>query len=336
METRQLGSLWPVSALTLGGGGLGQIWGETTREEAIATVHMAVERGITLLDLAPMYGRGESEQVVGAAFEGSWPDGIRVTTKCMIGEHYFGSIYERLETSLLRSLEALRRDHVDLFFSHSNICPDDYVYEGEADYQAFATIPLSIYENELVPAFEKLKVKGLIGDWGLTGTGLPRTIMDVMRGDQKPAVVQAITNLMDSPGGIRRYEEPAEPRNIIRTAKNNGVGVMGIRAVQAGALTNAIDRPMPEDDPDMLDFVKAAPYRALAAELGEDPAELAHAYALAMEGVDTLVLGVKNRAELEAALKIEARGPLDAEIIKRIEALGLRRQVPRIPLDAQI
>lgn len=336
METRQLGSLWPVSALTLGGGGLGQIWGETTREEAIATVHMAVERGITLLDLAPMYGRGESEQVVGAAFEGSWPDGIRVTTKCMIGEHYFGSIYERLETSLLRSLEALRRDHVDLFFSHSNICPDDYVYEGEADYQAFATIPLSIYENELVPAFEKLKVKGLIGDWGLTGTGLPRTIMDVMRGDQKPAVVQAITNLMDSPGGIRRYEEPAEPRNIIRTAKNNGVGVMGIRAVQAGALTNAIDRPMPEDDPDMLDFVKAAPYRALAAELGEDSAELAHAYALAMEGVDTLVLGVKNRAELEAALKIEARGPLDAEIIKRIEALGLRRQVPRIPLDAQI
>lgn len=336
METRKLGSLWPVSALTLGGGGLGQIWGETTREEAVSTVHMAVEKGITLLDLAPMYGRGESEQVVGAAFEGKWPDHIRVTTKCMIGERYFGGIYERLETSLLRSLEALRRDHVDLFFSHSNICPDDYVYEGEADYQAFATIPLSVYENELVPAFEKLKAKGLIGDWGLTGTGLPRTIMDVIRGDQKPAVVQAISNLMDSAGGIRRYEEPAEPRNIIRTAKNNDVGVMGIRAVQAGALTKVIDRPMPDDDPDMKDYIKARPFRDLAVDLGEDPADLAHSYALAMEGVDTLVLGVKNRAELEAALKVEARGPLDDEIVKRIEALGLRRQVPRIPLDAPL
>lgn len=336
MEMRKLGNLWPVSALTLGGGGLGQIWGETTREEAVATVHMAVDNGITLLDLAPMYGRGESENVIGAAFEGKWPEGIRVTTKCMIGSRFFGGIYERLETSLLRSLESLRRDHVDLFFSHSNICPDDYVYHGEADYQAFATVPLSVYENELVPAFEKLKAKGLIGDWGITGTGLPRTVMEVMRGDQKPAVVQAITNLMDSAGGIRRYEEPAEPRNIIRTAKNNGVGVMGIRAVQAGALTHAIDRPMPDDDPDMKDYVKAAHYRVLAAELGEDPAELAHAYALAMEGVDTLVLGVKNRAELEAALKIEAKGPLDPAIVKRIDDLGLRRQVPRIPLDAPL
>jgi hypothetical protein len=38
MEIRTLGSLWPVSALTLGGGGLGQVWGATTREEAVATV----------------------------------------------------------------------------------------------------------------------------------------------------------------------------------------------------------------------------------------------------------------------------------------------------------
>jgi len=336
MQTRQLGTLWPVSALTLGGGGLGQIWGETTREEAIATVHMAVERGITLLDLAPLYGRGESEQVVGAAFEGQWPADLRVATKCMIGRQYFGGIYERLEASLLRSLKTLRRSHVDLLFSHSNICPDDYVYRGEVEYQAFATVPLSIYESELVPAFEKLKAKGLIGDWGLTGTGLPRTVMDVIRGEQKPAVIQAVANLMDSAGGLRRYEEPAEPRNIIRTAKNNDIGVMGIRAVQAGALTRAIDRPLPDDDPETRDFVKAAPYRALAAELGEDPAELAHAYALAIEGVDTLVLGVKNRTELAAALQSEARGPLDPEIIRRIEALGLRRQVPRIPLDAPL
>ena len=53
METRTFGPLGPVSVLTLGGGGLGQVWGETTRDEAVATVRAAVDAGITLLDVAP-------------------------------------------------------------------------------------------------------------------------------------------------------------------------------------------------------------------------------------------------------------------------------------------
>ena len=51
IETRMLGRLWPVSALTLGGGGVGQLWGPTTRDECIATVRTAVDCGITLLDM---------------------------------------------------------------------------------------------------------------------------------------------------------------------------------------------------------------------------------------------------------------------------------------------
>ena len=48
MDIRQFGALGYVSSLSLGGGGLGQLWGATTREECIATVHEAVDRGITL------------------------------------------------------------------------------------------------------------------------------------------------------------------------------------------------------------------------------------------------------------------------------------------------
>lgn len=336
METRKLGTLWPVSALTLGGGGLGQVWGETTREEAVATVKLAVESGITLLDLAPLYGRGEAEAVVGDTFEGKWPAHLRVTTKCMIGSRHFANIASRLETSLTKSLATLRREQVDIFILHSNIHPDDYEYALDPDSHIHRAVPISVFTGEIVPTLEALKAKGLIGAWGITGVGLPRSIMDVLRGEPRPAVVQAVTNLLDSAGDMRRYEEPAEPRNIIRTAKNNDVGVMGIRAVQAGALTAAIDRPLGADHPDAKDYAKAAPYRALAAELGQDSADLAHRYALSMEGVDTVVLGVKNRAELQAALDAEAKGALDAETLRRIEALGLRRQVPRIPLDAPI
>jgi hypothetical protein len=52
IEVRTLGRLWPVSALTHGSGGLGQLSGSTTREEAVATVREAVEAGITPIDVA--------------------------------------------------------------------------------------------------------------------------------------------------------------------------------------------------------------------------------------------------------------------------------------------
>ena len=95
---------------------------------------------------------------------------------------------------------------------------------------------------------------------------------------------------------------------------------MGIRAVQAGALTDAIDRELPPDHAEAADFRRAAPFRALARELGESPASLAHRYALGMEGVSTVILGVKNRAELAECLAAEAKGPLDAELTARIDA----------------
>jgi aryl-alcohol dehydrogenase-like predicted oxidoreductase len=103
------------------------------------------------------------------------------------------------------------------------------------------------------------------------------------------------------------------------------VGVLGIRAVQAGALTSAFDRDMPADSPDGLDYSHAAPFRALCAAWGEDPAVVAHRYALHMDGVDTLILGVKNREELRAAIAVEAAGPLDPAQVEAIDALMLRR-----------
>ena len=112
---------------------------------------------------------------------------------------------------------------------------------------------------------------------------------------------------------------------IIAAAHAAGAGVMGIRAVQAGALTRAIDRALSPNSPDTKDFDRAAPFRALCERWGEDPAYVAHRYALGIEGVDTLVLGVKNRAELRQCLAAETAGPLEPEQLAAIEELGLRR-----------
>ena len=52
MRTRTFGVLGQVSALALGGGGIGQVWGATSREETVAPVRDALDAGITLLDVA--------------------------------------------------------------------------------------------------------------------------------------------------------------------------------------------------------------------------------------------------------------------------------------------
>ena len=321
MQHAQLGPFGNVSRLTLGGGGLGLVWGETTEDEAVATVHAAVDAGINLIDTAPMYGA--CEVIIGRSFGGALPAGVRVTTKCQLGEPARGTVMAALEASLDASLAAMRLDRVDVYFLHSNICADDFVYAHGNEHRAQFATPWSQYVDEVVPAFEALQARGRIGAWGITGIGVPGTILDALGHAPKPAVVQAIANLLDSPGGIRRYAEPARPREIIAAARAQGAGVMGIRAVQAGALTSQFDRTVKETHPDGADYERAAPFRALSEELGVDPALLAHRYALDMAGVDTVVLGVKNRAELAQCVEAEALGPLPPELRDRIDGLGL-------------
>lgn len=218
----------------------------------------------------------------------------------------------------------MRLERVDLFFLHNEICPDDFAYPVDNERRSEFATSWSLYRDAVVPAFERLKQEGLIGAWGITGVGVPEAIINALQETPRPQAVQAVANLLDSPGGLTRLRTPARPRDIIATAQAKGVGVMGIRAAQAGALTRAIDRPLDPDHPDARDFVRAAPFRALCEKWGADPAVIAHRYALGMEGVDTLVLGVKNREELRQCLDAEAAGPLSPEETAAIDALRLR------------
>lgn len=317
MELHPFGPLFPVSTLTLGGGGLGMLWGETTFDECVATVHAAVASGINLLDLAPRYGDGKAESVVGHAFGGRLPQGVYITSKCNLGNPPPDRVYGILRQSIETSLRLLQRDRLDIFFLHSNIAPDHHPMWNAADVTRLT--PLSLFRSHVRSAFERLKTEGLIGAWGLTGIGHPDAIIDVLAEDPKPAALQCIANLLDSPGGLKFYDGSARPRDIMATARAHGVGIMGIRAVQAGALTAAIDRPLPEDHPERRDYAAAAGFRALCAEINQDPAIIAHRYALGLP-INTLVLGVKNRAELAGCVAAAEAGPLPADLVARIDA----------------
>jgi aryl-alcohol dehydrogenase-like predicted oxidoreductase len=317
MRQHSFGRLSPVSILTLGGGGLGMVWGATTFEECVATVYEAVAAGITLLDLAPRYGDGRAEEVVGAAFGGRLPAGVRVTSKVNLGNAPSDQIEMLVRQSIAASLSRLRLSRLDLFFLHSNVVPDAHFIARRPDAAARMT-PYQTFVDHVRPLFERLVGDGLIGGWGLTGIGHPDTIIRLLGERPAPAAVQCIANLLDSPGGLKFFDGPAKPRAVIAAARQNGVGVMGIRAVQAGALTRALDRALPPDHPEMRDYARAAGFRRLAEEIGVDPAVLAHRYALSL-GIDTLVLGVKNREELRSCIEAAEAGPLDAALMARVD-----------------
>ncbi len=71
MNTRQLGSAGPtVSAISLGCMGMSGMYGPTDETESIATIHAAMDAGITLLDTGDFYGMGHNEMLIAQAIEG--------------------------------------------------------------------------------------------------------------------------------------------------------------------------------------------------------------------------------------------------------------------------
>src|SRR5262249_29654126 len=155
--------------------------------------------------------------------------------------------------------------------------------------------------------------------WGLTGLGMPDCLRAALKENACPAAVQCITNPLASPGELKYFAGPSRAREIIAAGKKAGAGVLGIRPVQGGALTDALDRDLPPDHGIVRDFKRSATFRALAREVGTSAAARAHRHALPMADVDTVVLGCKNRAEVLECIAAAEVGPLEPALMARID-----------------
>jgi aryl-alcohol dehydrogenase-like predicted oxidoreductase len=185
-------------------------WCGVTFDECVATVHEAVAAGINLIDLAPSYGDGRAERVIGEAFGGRLPDGVRITSKCNLGNPPLEEIEPLLRQSIEGSLGRLRLSRLDLFFLHSNVVPDHDHIAQWPDAARRMTLYATFVE-QVRPVFERLVGEGTIGDWGLTGIGHPDMIIKLLGERPAPAAVQCIANLLDSPGGLKFS---TDPRNL--------------------------------------------------------------------------------------------------------------------------
>lgn len=121
METRRLGTL-EVSSIGLGCMSMTPIYGDPDEAEAVATIHRAVELGITMIDTADLYGWGANEELVGRAIQGR-RERIIIATK--FGNFRFpdgrAAVDGRPEyvvTACENSLRRLNLDVIDLFYIH--------------------------------------------------------------------------------------------------------------------------------------------------------------------------------------------------------------------------
>ena len=323
MENREFKPFGTVSALTLGGGGIGNIWGETTREESVLSVKLAINLGINHLDVAPSYGKGEAERVVGEALKGEDVSSINLTTKCRLGTLPDSDVYERLNNSLSRSLETMGVEKVNLFILHSQLIEDDYELPNLKEFKATNTTSLSSYYNAVIPAFEKLKKEGKIDHWGI-GLGQEEALIKAINHEQPPDAMQCVVNILNSNGAIGYISKKPNPNLILEECQNKNIPILAIRAVQAGALTSSMDRkPNPSglDKADFDDFDKALPFRELSERWGESPASLAYRYALSIEKVSSVILGIKNREELKECVFAEDKSKLNDDQINELKKL---------------
>jgi aryl-alcohol dehydrogenase-like predicted oxidoreductase len=320
MRSRQFGPLGSVSAFSLGGGGIGRVYGAVDEREALATVRAAVDAGIDLFDVAPTYGPGESspeaELVIARAFNGRIPDHVRVASKVLIEDPATPDAIEHtIRASLKGTLRRIGRDHLDVLILHSYIRPS-----GVAPVRETASV--ETVREVIRPEFERLVNEGLISGWGLTGTATPDAVCELLADDPAPTAIQCVTNALDSIGELWPPGLGGQPDNarIRSAAARRGTSVMAIRALAAGGLSGALDRDPGRAHPAERDAHRARGFVEFAREAGVSPSVLAYRYAASVPDVATLVIGAKTRAELAEALAAEALPPLSGDELAAISS----------------
>jgi aryl-alcohol dehydrogenase-like predicted oxidoreductase len=111
-----------VSRVALGTWAMGGwMWGGTDERESIATIHAALSQGINLIDTAPAYGFGMSEEIVGAALDGVRTQAV-IATKTGLewrdGKVYRNATRARIMQEVDDSLRRLRTDYIDIYQVH--------------------------------------------------------------------------------------------------------------------------------------------------------------------------------------------------------------------------
>lgn len=325
MKTKSLGRTGPeISALGFGCGSVGGLMVRGDLDEQRRAVAEALEAGVTYFDTAPSYGNGLSESNLGRVLRDLGArDRVVLGTKVRIVPGAENGPAATIRSSLEQSLQRLDCDHVDLVQVHNHL--------ADAPSRARGSLTAAEMLGPVTDELKRLVREGLTRLFGFTGIGEVSAVQNVVtRGTFN--TMQCYFNALNASAGYAGASGGDQDfGGLINTAADAGVGVIGIRALAAGALGVEVDRAANAGDPSAIvegasyerDVERARSLRRLSEELSlEGPAELALRFALAHPHVSTVLVGFSNLSQLREALRWTARGPLPSEAVERIVALA--------------
>jgi pyridoxine 4-dehydrogenase len=296
MEKRKLGTTGPsVSAIGLGCMGMSDFYGPADSSESVATIHAALDAGITLLDTGDFYGMGHNEMLIREALAGRNRDNVQISVK-------FGALRDpdkgflgydsrpaAIRNFVAYSLQRLGVDAIDIY-RPARLDPD---------------VPI----EETVGAMADMIKAGWIRHIGLSEVG-----SDTIR---RAHAVHPIVDLQIEYSLLARGIE----RDILKTCRELGIGITAYGVMARGLISGhwSKDRSAAQDFRAMSPRFQGAnldanlalvdSLRVVAAEVGASPAQVAIAW-VAAQGNDIVPLvGARRRDRLAEAL-----GALDVRL----------------------
>ncbi len=277
----------PISPLALGTWALAgdKVWGPQSEADSIATIHTALDAGVTLIDTAPAYGEGVSEQIVGKALRGG-RDRALIATKISDPDLTPARIVASCEASLRR----LQTDCIDLLQIHWLINVDQL--------------------DDAVAAMEGLRQAGKVRALGVCNFGV-KSLARLRATGSGWITNQLAYNLL-----WRAIEF-----EIASASRRDGLGILCYSPLHQGLLTGRFRHP--DDVPagrsrtrhfsanrpqsrhggvgcEELTFATIDRIRTIAARLGQPMADVALAWLLHRPGVTSVIFGARSPQQVRA------------------------------------
>ena len=293
MKRRLLGRTGlEVPILAFGASSLGAEFRRVTVEEALASVRVALDLGMNLIDTSPFYGRGMSEVLLGIALKDVPRDSYTLCTK--LGRYdlgHFDFSARRVAESVDVSLHRLGTDHLDIILCHD-----------------IEFVPMQQLVDETIPALQRIRDAGKVRFIGFSG--YPQKIFRFVC-DQTD--VDCVLNYNQYTLQNTRFADETVPWLVER-----GIGVMSAGPFSARLLTDA---PLPAwlKEPES---VKAAAREAaaLCRARGTPIAKLALQFSLENPLIATTIAGSANPANIRDWATWAAE-PIDRELLAEVQGI---------------
>ncbi len=277
-----------LSWLTFGASSLGQEFRTVDLNEAVRSVHVALDLGMNFIDTSPYYGRGMSECLLGVALRGIPRERYLLGTK--LGRYapaHFDFSAKRVVESVDVSLMRMGVDYLDIILCHD-----------------IEFVDMAQIVDETLPALRKVQEQGKVRFIGVSG--YPMNMFRYVL-DRAPLDVVLSYNHYTLQNTMFA--------DLVPYLQGKGVGIMNAAPFSARLLTNAPLPPWHKATPEVRAICKQASDHCAAR--GVDIAQLALQYSIANEDMTTCIVGSANPENVRKWVEWSEQ-PIDQALLKEV------------------